>query len=403
MKKKRHARLAPSASDRWLACPPSVAASENVRSYSNAAADEGTLAHNVLEATMLTGIDPLELERYGGEDVPEDMRRCVAHAVNYVHRWQAAHPDGRVYTEQRLDPGQLIGREDCFGTSDIIMVDCAPETRSLEILDYKHGRKPVPAKENTQLKLYAVGALLEFFTNRDQKAVSVKLVIVQPRVQTDFHPEWDTTGAELIEWMKLVVAKATKASDNGPDGKRTAGDHCRWCPASGTCRELASEVFRVAAMEFKPQEDGPDTQQPVPPAELDAEEVYYALTYASLIEGFLDGIYKSAQRLLLDGHDMPGWKLVYRRNRYKYVDDGKVVAWLEKNKVPLDEAAPRSPLSRTAMKRLLSRYKIPEAKLASFEKLVIPPEREVAVAPFGDNRKTVEPEDYGEFLENDND
>lgn len=44
-----HALLSPSASHRWLECPPSVRLTELMEDKPSAYADEGTLAHSIAE------------------------------------------------------------------------------------------------------------------------------------------------------------------------------------------------------------------------------------------------------------------------------------------------------------------------------------------------------------------
>lgn len=150
-------------------------------------------------------------------------------------------------------------------------------------------------------------------------------------------------------------------------------------------------------MEFDTEESVP--QDSPQTGDLDAEEIAYALSYTGMIQGFLDGILTSAQRLMLDGQDMPGYKLVYRRTRSSYTDKNKVVQWVQKIGLPIDDCAPRDPLSRSKMKRVLDKYELTEAQLKAFNRLVIPPKPEIAVAPVSDSRKPVPLEDYGKFKE----
>ena len=393
--KPKHARLSPSASSRWIACPPSIdAAARLPRGESSSAAAEGTLAHAVLEAALMLGLDPLEISRYEGQDVPEQMQHAVGHAVNYVHRWKAEHPKGEVFLEHELNPGALLEREDMYGTSDIVLVDdSSPKTLSLEIVDYKHGRFAVNANDNTQLMLYAAGALHAFFT--EPKKVPVKLVIIQPRVE-DFPAEWDTDGRHILSWITTTARQAAEASDD-PNAPRKAGEHCKWCRASGHCRELTMQVFRVAALEFNTEE--PISQDTPATNELDIEEIAYALTYRGMIEAFLSGLLVAAQDLMLDGHDLPGHKLVYKRNRSSYADKDKVVAWAERVGLPLERFAPRNPLSFSQMKKAfdIKKFGLTEAQRKSLVRLVVPPKPEITVAPVSDSRKPLPRKSYGYF------
>ena len=47
-----HARLSPSGADRWIACAASVNGSELYPDQSSEAAEEGTRAHNAMEAAL---------------------------------------------------------------------------------------------------------------------------------------------------------------------------------------------------------------------------------------------------------------------------------------------------------------------------------------------------------------
>ena len=77
-----HAKLAPSSSERWIACPGSVQAQAEVfdpsLGDSNPDSRLGTAAHALLEACLVTGADPKSLvgAYLAGKDHPpvdEDM------------------------------------------------------------------------------------------------------------------------------------------------------------------------------------------------------------------------------------------------------------------------------------------------------------------------------------------
>jgi hypothetical protein len=220
-------------------------------------------------------------------------------------------------------------------------------------------------------------------------------VVVQTRV-VDFPTEWDTDSFALMKWMSTTVQTAAIASDD-LSAARSSGDHCHWCAAAGTCRELTMKVFRVAALEFQTDEVMP--QDPPLVSELDSEEITYAMSYVGMIEGFLNGLKSAAQNLMLDGQEISGYKLVYRRNRSSYTDKEKVVTWVQKVGLPLESVAPRNPLPRSKMLRFTNKYELTEPQLKAFNRLVIPPKPEIAVAPVSDSRKPVSPEDYGLFKE----
>lgn len=389
----KHARLGCSTAERWITCPPSIAASEGIkRKPSSAAAEEGTLAHSVLEAMLLldySADDVLNYEMHNGEEIPEDMRYAVAHALNFVHRWETEHPDGRVHVEAEVNPGQYIGRDDNWGTSDLILVD--RPALLLDVADYKHGRKKVSAKENKQMRLYGVGALMEHFPKAQWNKVQVTMTVLQPRSKGDFDESETLSGKELLDWMVSVVAPAAEAADD-IDGPRTSGDHCFYCPVNGNCRELTMKMFKVAAMEF-----GEEEQEPPKPPTMAAEEIEWAMRYAPLMARWLDALQDEARRLMLDGIIMAGWKLVYKANHRKW--DNSTPAALTKAKLDPDVYMPRDPLAPGALFKQLKRDKVPEKVVKLIEKHVITPAEEVTVAPLSDRRRAVEAEHYGKFKE----
>lgn len=397
---RKHARLGCSNAARWIACPPSVAASAKARRTTSAAAEEGTFAHAVLEACLMLGYEPgqvLEYVTHEGEEVPEEVSRCVAHTIGYVHRWQAAHPTGIVCIEHELNPGALIDRDDLYGTADLVLVDIADN--SAEVLDYKHGRKAVSATDNPQLKLYALGVLREFFKHiRPIRwgQIAVKLVIIQPRV-TERESEYDTNGLKLLRWLHDTVIPAALGTYD-EDGPRCSGPHCHFCPAAGTCRELTQKVFGAAALEFAPEEE--DKQVPRPPATMTPEEVAHALSYRHLLQSWLDTTEATAINLMLDGYTLPGQKLVYRRKRRAWADEDKVAKFAKLNSCGPALFVQRLLTVRQAFIEL-KKAGMPEAKLKKLAALVKNPEPEVTVAPEGDNREVVKPEDYGKFKEMD--
>lgn len=394
MKKKKHdkhARLSCSGSERWIACPPSIAASEGIRRQSSAAAEEGTMAHSVLESMLMlhySADDVLNYESHEGVEVPEDMRHAVARAINYVHRWEAEHPQGQVLIEEEVNPGQCLERDDLYGTADLILIDAS----TIEVIDYKHGKgKRVSAKGNPQMRLYAVGALMAHLPRKAWRTAQVTMTIIQPRM-SDFDEQDTTTGAELLDWMESTVSPAAQASEdiNGP---RASGSHCHFCPVSGTCRELTHKMFKVAAMEFAEQEE----QEPQNVGSMTPEEVHHALTYASLMSAWLEGLYLAARDMMLDGHEMEGFKLVYKAKHKKW--DDQIAAVLQEAELPLDTYMPRSPLAVGGLFQQLKRDKVPHEVVDTISQHVVNPVPEVAVAAAQDKRHPVAVADYGTFKE----
>lgn len=246
-----HAVLGPSAAERWIACPGSVAANAALPDRpSNRFAAEGTAAHSLLETCLRLDADPenfLGLEIEPGFVVTEEMAAAVGAAVDWVRDTMAANPSLRLHIEVRVKPGPLIGLHngEYEGTADIILED----GRLCIIADYKHGSGVyVEVRDNPQLKSYAAGA-----RERNGKPFfKYQMVVIQPRNYSNNGRAVrmaHITETDLIHWLQKIVRPAAHAALQ-PDAPRAAGDHCRWCGVSGSCRVYARHAANVAATEF---------------------------------------------------------------------------------------------------------------------------------------------------------
>src|SRR5690606_26520153 len=124
-----------------------------------------------------------------------------------------------------------------FGTSDCIIIG----SKQLHIIDYKNGQGvPVPAENNPQMMLYALGALLHYSLLYEIKTVHV--AIVQPKVW-DEPSEWSIPVAELLAWGESIIPIAKQAF-NG-EGEYVIGEHCGFCRARNTCRARVEQLMSI--------------------------------------------------------------------------------------------------------------------------------------------------------------
>ena len=249
-----HALLSASSSKRWLTCTPSARLEATLPEQKRGPnqfdfSQEGTMAHSLAEAKLRHYYGQIEIDEYEREyeiikATPyynDDFEANVDNYVLYV-RSQIGEGDVPLF-EQRVDFSDWV--PDGFGTADVVILS----KHSIRVIDLKFGKGlPVYALDNTQLRLYALGAYSKFKEEYpDLKEVSY--TIHQPRldsISTD-----GTSIAKLVDWANYFVkAKAKKAWAGS--GEFLPGDHCQFCRAKSTCRARSDFVNELAKLEFRP-------------------------------------------------------------------------------------------------------------------------------------------------------
>lgn len=227
MSEPAHSELPPSSSDKWTVCHGWLQANKPYRSKKgpSAAADEGTLAHSVLESLIKS-----RMASAPGSN-PEILERMTALADAILAQ------DGEIHPEIRVDFGEQFGFVDLFGTSDVVRIT----DDMLEIADLKYGRGVVEVEGNTQLMLYLSGAVRKFGARP-----MYRLTIYQPRA---FHKDGYIRSVEVtpgqLEDFNLLLEKAI-AGNYAPKPEFTPGDHCRnYCSAMGSCKAAAKHSIRL--------------------------------------------------------------------------------------------------------------------------------------------------------------
>ena len=236
-----HAVLSASASSRWLACPPSAKLNAEIPDTTTDYAREGTCAHELAEykVNKLLGIeakDPTEnLDFYDSE-----MEDCTENYAQYIAEEISKYSAPVVMVEQRLDFSRYVPGG--FGTGDCIIV--ADDV--LTVIDYKHGKGvAVSAERNSQMMLYALGALKLFDSLYDIK--EIRTVIFQPRIENV--SESVISVSELLCWAENELKPKAELAAKG-EGEFCAGEHCRFCKVKATCRKRAEYNLTLAQYDF---------------------------------------------------------------------------------------------------------------------------------------------------------
>jgi hypothetical protein len=371
---KAHSTFGGSIADRWMNCAGSTALVASVPPRASSAyASEGTAAHALAEYALKSGLADVsfvigDIFNYGdhGETKSITVTKDMADAVNVyldaVYAELALAKDAEIYVEQRFvlpiataEPGEV------FGANDAIVY--IPSLRKLTIFDYKHGAGvSVSAEDNAQLKFYAAGALL---TN-DWPVAEIELVIVQPRTRDADDNDggvkrWALPVAEVIEFageaeaaIALAKREAAITAKGGPHLNLTPGKWCRWCDAAGVCPAKERQALAASTLDFN--DITLVTPRSLPDVKaLDTARLGQVLVAVEIIEEWGKQVRAQVDDLLTQGVPVPGWKLVDKIGRRKWIDDETKIAGHLSAMFGIDEddSRPRKLVTITEVERLI--------------------------------------------------
>lgn len=332
-----HALLSASSAHRWLTCPPSAVAAEAYPEQDTEFTREGTLAHEVAE--QVAGGVLFGVPYFVGDELKE-MKDYAEGYADYIQELKKSN-DAIVLLEQRVDFSPWV--PDGFGTCDCILI----QDDTLTIIDYKYGQGvAVSATDNPQMKLYALGALNDYGLALD--VTKVEMHIFQPRINnisTD-----GLTVDELTTWAEKEVKPIAQKAIKGK-GTYKAGEHCKFCPHAGRCRALTKVCTEYVETH--------SLRAAVPV--LAPHEVAEVLKMKPLIKLWLDRVAGQALTTLLDGGEIPGWKVVEGKlgNR-KWTDELQVAAALKEAGYSQEEITETKLLSPAGMDKAIGKKKVAE-------------------------------------------
>jgi hypothetical protein len=257
-----HSLFSASAASRWTVCPASLAADGGEEDTSLYAA-EGSLMHEAASEILL-GLTPPkvgEVINTDGYDI-EYTAEMEENVLSYVDYIQGRPWVGGFKTESRVFYGKSLGVAVnlAFGTCDASGFTHDEAGSSLEIIDAKFGRNIVPAKNNSQLTLYAAGFIEDYRTQGVplSPALRVRLSIYQPRVSRRAYV-WETTVAD-IERAVMSMRPAVQAgmryyqgaatTEDGVDFPELIGNHCTYCRRKVKCKSFQSALTSCARAEI---------------------------------------------------------------------------------------------------------------------------------------------------------
>lgn len=325
-----HALLSASSAARWLICPPSAVAAAAYPPQSTDYTREGTLAHEVAEWVASGQSKTKSLPKGQDDGVTAEMLDCAQGYADYINELKTSD-DAVVLLEQRVDFSPWV--PDGFGTCDCIIL----QGDTMEVIDYKFGKGvSVSAEWNPQMMLYALGALNDYGLAYDVD--TVRMHIYQPRLNNI--SMFETNVADLLDWGDLTVKPTAEQAAKGA-GEYAPGEHCRFCPHAGRCRSLTEVCTEyVERMQVK---------LPV----LSPWEVAGVLEMEQMITIWLKRVKEQALTTMLEGGEIPGFKVVAGRGSRTWADELEVAAELDKHGIGRETYTETKILSVAQMEKAL--------------------------------------------------
>lgn len=338
-----HALLSASSAHRWLECPSSAVAAEAYPNQDTEYTREGTLAHEIAELfarCRIEGREPEDKKAFAAN--PLYAYEMLEHASSYADYIQelVKGDDAVVLLEQRVDFSPWV--PDGFGTADCIIIQGA----TMDVIDYKYGQGvAVSAEDNPQEKLYGLGALNDYGIAYDID--TVRLHIFQPRINNVSVD--DLQAADLLAWAEQVVKPVAVKAAAGKGGY-AAGAWCKFCPHAGKCRTLTKVCTEYVETH--------SLRAAIPT--LAPHEVAEVLGMEPLISLWLKRIRDQALTTMLNGGEIPGYKVVEGRGSRAWTNEEIVTNALQISGFKLSQITKTELLSVAAMERAIGKKPVKE-------------------------------------------
>ncbi|MDD3569586.1 MAG: DUF2800 domain-containing protein [Lachnospiraceae bacterium] len=241
---------------------------------------------------------------------------------------------------------------------------------TMEIIDFDYGNEVIAdAKNNSKLKLYALGALTEM--DRTNSIKNVTITVYQPRMNNKC--SYQTKVQSLVKWGNTKVLPKAKKAASGTE-KFCVGKHCDngLCLARPICRAYANKKLEMVKYGFKQ------------PSALSISEIAHILgqaenlaKWSALVRDF------ALEQAVNYGVTYPGYKVVEGRSSRVWAADETLIAekLIAKGYCD-DDICPRKLKGITALEKFLSKKTFSDI----LGDLVVKPIGKPTLAPIEDKR-----------------
>ena len=368
-----HATLSASGAERWMNCPPSALMEKRFPDQGSVYAAEGTVAHayaelrltrkyhNLTDKKFKDRLKQITSTEFWDGEMQDSIDQYVDLVEEAINEARKICPDPKIMFEQRLDFSEFVPGG--FGTGDVVIA----ADDMLQVIDLKYGKGvPVSAVGNPQLRLYGIGALMEYLLLYDIRRV--KMTIIQPRLDNISTEE--VSAADLLAWAENEVRPKAELAAAG-EGEQAVGPWCQFCRAAATCRARAEYNLELARHEFKD------------PEFLENDEIAEILGRIPELTNWAKAVSDYALTQALAGEHFDGWKVVEGISRRRIEDQAAAQSVLSSAGYESEDfLKPVELKGITELEKLVGKKKLSEL----IGELIIKPEGKPVLVPETDKR-----------------
>jgi hypothetical protein len=351
-----------------MTCTASVAASEKYENKGNAASEWGTNVHYLGEQLLKNKNIKVGGTLKEGDRVSfvvdKEMLSCAEEYADYVRSYFTK--TSIILIEEQFNLSSISVNQ--FGTSDATVLN----DTHLHIFDLKTGHNIVDADNNSQLMLYAIGAIDELEMIYDIEKITLHIV----QTRANHISSWELSYDELMMFKKLAQDKAAEIL-SGETSFTPSIKGCKWCSHQANCDALRVHVESVVSGDFD-NLDEIDGMANI----ISTSHIKNILDNVDLITNFVKAVQEVALERLENGIAIDGYKLVESRTNRKWIDEEEVEKYLTELNDGIDYFEPPRLKAMGKILKILPKDK-------KLQELLTKPEGRPVLAPLSDKRSPI--------------